>query len=320
MPGAAAGSTSGRRAPTGSSMTDGQPARPRRRSRPRSTLLAEIDAYARGKDSRVKQVMASLSGDWQAVQILRGDGARAADIRPLVRLNVSVVVEADGRMETGSHGTGGRIAYDTFLDPAHWQASVDEALRQALVNLDVDARPGRRDGGGAGPGLARHPAARGDRPRAGRRLQPQEDLGLRRPDGPARRRAGRDRGRRRHHRPTAAARSPSTTRARRPSRTDADRGRHPGRLPAGPPERPPDGHEAHRQRPAPELRPSSDAAHDQHHHAGRQPRPGGDHRLGEEGPLCGEFRRRPGRHHLRQVRLLRHRGLPDRGRQDRRRR
>lgn len=99
------------------------------------SLLGEIDAYARAKDPRVKQVMASISGVWQAVQIIRGDGHRVGDIRPLVRLNVSIMVEENGRMETGSHGSGGRFTYDRLIDPAHWQASVDEALRQALVNL-----------------------------------------------------------------------------------------------------------------------------------------------------------------------------------------
>jgi len=98
-------------------------------------VLADIDAYARAKDPRVKQVMASISGVWQAVQILRNNGHRAADIRPLVRLNVSIMVEENGRMETGGHGSGGRFTYESLIDPAHWQASVDEALRQALVNL-----------------------------------------------------------------------------------------------------------------------------------------------------------------------------------------
>jgi TldD protein len=79
--------------------------------------------------------MASIAGTWQAVQILRPDGLRVADIRPLVRLNVSVMVGEGDRQESGSHGTGGRVSYAAFLDPAHWQASVDEALRQALVNL-----------------------------------------------------------------------------------------------------------------------------------------------------------------------------------------
>jgi TldD protein len=107
----------------------------------RTSVLAEIDAYARGKDPRVKQVMASLGGEWQAVQILRGDGTRVADLRPLVRLNVSVVVEQDGRRETGSYGTGGRFGYDAITTEATWRAAVDEALRQALVNLDSRPAP-----------------------------------------------------------------------------------------------------------------------------------------------------------------------------------
>ena len=104
-------------------------------------LLQRMDAYARAKDERVHQVSASLLGHWQAVQILRADGVRVADIRPLVRLNVSVVVEKDGRMEAGTHGTGGRVSYERFLEPEHWQASVDEALRQALVNLESVPTP-----------------------------------------------------------------------------------------------------------------------------------------------------------------------------------
>mgnify|MGYP006271098009 CR=1 FL=1 len=98
-------------------------------------LLAEIDAYARAKDPRVRQVMASLSGEWQAVQILRAGGQRMADIRPLVRMNVSVVVGEGDRQESGSFGTGGRFAFDRVVTADSWRAAVDEALRQALVNL-----------------------------------------------------------------------------------------------------------------------------------------------------------------------------------------
>jgi TldD protein len=101
----------------------------------KTKLLGDIDTYARSRDPRVRQVMASLSGVWQAVQIVRPDGRRAADIRPLVRLNVAIVVGEGERMETGSHGAGGRVAYDFYLDPDNWQAMVEEALRQALVNL-----------------------------------------------------------------------------------------------------------------------------------------------------------------------------------------
>jgi len=107
----------------------------------RTALLGEIDAYARGKDARVKQVMASLGGEWQAVQILRPDGSRVADLRPLVRFNVSVVVEQDGRRETGSYGMGGRFGYQGVTSPELWRAAVDEALRQALVNLDSRPAP-----------------------------------------------------------------------------------------------------------------------------------------------------------------------------------
>jgi TldD protein len=98
-------------------------------------LLADIDAYARGKDKRVRQVSASLLANWQAVAILRADGRMDGDIRPLVRLNVSVVVEENGRMESGGHGSGGRAAYSAWVSPEAWKGEVDEALRQALVNL-----------------------------------------------------------------------------------------------------------------------------------------------------------------------------------------
>ncbi len=107
----------------------------------RTAVLGEIDAYARGLDPRVRQVMASLFGEWQAVQVLRADGTRVADLRPLVRLNVSVVVEQDGRRESGTHGAGGRHSYDRLLDAAFWRGAVDEALRQALVNLDSRPAP-----------------------------------------------------------------------------------------------------------------------------------------------------------------------------------
>jgi TldD protein len=103
--------------------------------------LSAIDAYARAKDPRVRQVMASITGEWQAVQILRADGQRLADLRPLVRVNVSVVVAQGERMESGGHGSGGRMTYSEFLDPANWRTSVDEAVRQALVNLDSIPAP-----------------------------------------------------------------------------------------------------------------------------------------------------------------------------------
>ncbi|MHA1568682.1 MAG: metalloprotease TldD [Alphaproteobacteria bacterium] len=115
-------------------------------------LLAEIDAYLRAKDSNVRQVSASLHGEWQAIEVVRPDGERAADIRPLVRLNVSVVCGKGDRMETGSHGVGGRAGFDAWLAPESWRAQADEALRQALVNLESVAAPAGEMAVVLGPG------------------------------------------------------------------------------------------------------------------------------------------------------------------------
>ena len=106
-------------------------------------LLAAIDAYARAKDPRIRQVSCSLMGEWRAVQIIRPDGIRVGDIRPLVRLSVSVVVGDGDRLETGSSGAGGRTGYQAYIDPAHWQAQVDEALHEALGQSRLDTGTGR---------------------------------------------------------------------------------------------------------------------------------------------------------------------------------
>ncbi len=118
----------------------------------KTELLLEIDAHARALDPRVTQVMASLTGEWQAVQILRPDGLRVADLRPLVRFNVSVVVEENGRRETGSFGTGGRFAYSRVIGEGGWQRGVAEALRQALVNLQSIPAPAGETEVVLGPG------------------------------------------------------------------------------------------------------------------------------------------------------------------------
>ena len=104
-------------------------------------LLQDIDAYGRAKDPRVHQVMAGLSASWQVVAIMRGDGRLVTDVRPLVRLNVQVVAVDGDRMEAGSHGAGGRSLYHDFIQPDRWRAQVDEALRQALVNLEAVPAP-----------------------------------------------------------------------------------------------------------------------------------------------------------------------------------
>ena len=104
-------------------------------------LLQDIDTYARAKDPRVRQVSAALAANWQVVEIVRAGGLKVADIRPLVRLNVSIVVEDGDRQETGSYGAGGRTEYRNYISPDKWRADVDEALRQALVNLQSEPAP-----------------------------------------------------------------------------------------------------------------------------------------------------------------------------------
>lgn len=104
-------------------------------------LLADIDAYARDSDPRVRQVMVSLTGEWQAVAIMRQGGVMMSDVRPLVRLNVTVLAGQGERLESGSHGVGGRCGYHLYMKPECWRAQVDEALRQAVVNLDSVPAP-----------------------------------------------------------------------------------------------------------------------------------------------------------------------------------
>ncbi len=107
----------------------------------KTDLLAEIDAYCRAKDPRVVQVAATLASARRGLTILRPDGERFADHRPLVRINVSVTVEREGRRESGSAGGGGREPYEVFIRPDRWKAMADEAIRIALVNLDAEPAP-----------------------------------------------------------------------------------------------------------------------------------------------------------------------------------
>ena len=104
-------------------------------------LLETIDAAARARDPRVVQVSASLAASWSVVEIVRADGFVATDVRPLVRLNVSIVAEQNGRRETGSFGIGGRRLYDDLFEPATWNRAIDTALAQALTNLESVPAP-----------------------------------------------------------------------------------------------------------------------------------------------------------------------------------
>ena len=104
-------------------------------------LLQEIDAWARARDPRVVQVMASLSGERRIVEILRADGRLIRDVRPLSRINIQVTVEKDGRREVGFSGAGGRAGFEGWISPDAWHEQGEEALRQALVNLEAVACP-----------------------------------------------------------------------------------------------------------------------------------------------------------------------------------
>jgi TldD protein len=104
-------------------------------------LCQRIDAAARARDPRVAQVSVSLAGSWSVIEIVRADGFVAHDVRPLVRLNVQIVVEQNGRRESGYHGLGGRYLYDDLFEERVWSRAVDVALGQALVNLDSVAAP-----------------------------------------------------------------------------------------------------------------------------------------------------------------------------------
>ncbi len=107
-------------------------------------LLAEIDAYVRAKDPRVRQVSVSLGASWQVVEIMRPDGESYRDVRPLVRVNVSVVAGQGDRQESGSKGYGGREGYARFIETKAWREAADGAIREALINLEaVPARPAR---------------------------------------------------------------------------------------------------------------------------------------------------------------------------------
>jgi len=104
-------------------------------------LLSDIDRYARGRDVRVKQVMASLLCQYRHVLVVGSDGRIAGDVLPLVRLNCQVIAADGERREVGYEGVGGRYGVENLMTPEAWQPLVDEAVRSALVNLEAVACP-----------------------------------------------------------------------------------------------------------------------------------------------------------------------------------
>ena len=228
--------------------------------------LERVDRETRKMDPRVKQVMASVVAVHEVVLVANSDGHLAADVRPLVRFNVSVIVEQDGRREQGYAGAGGRITLPELVADDKPSQLAREAVRQALVNLDAVPAPAGSMTvvlGPGWPGILLHEAIghglEGDfnrkgtsafAGRVGERVASEhctivDDGTLLAPPRLAQHR------RRRHAHAVH----------------HADRERRAQGLPAGHDERAPHGHDVHRQRPARILRAHHAAAHDQHLHA-----------------------------------------------------
>ena len=104
-------------------------------------VLNKVNNYLRSKDSNIKQVTSSFSGEQKSIEIIRLGGQSITDVRPLVRFNVSVMLEKNGRKETGVYGIGGRQSYDSYLDNENWKNVCDEAYRIASVNLESKPAP-----------------------------------------------------------------------------------------------------------------------------------------------------------------------------------
>ena len=104
-------------------------------------ILNQVNDYVRNKNSSVRQVTATLLGEHRSIEILRGGGELLSDDRPLVRFNVSVLLEKNGRKESAVYGIGGRQNYDAYLDEKNWKGVCDEALRIADVNLNSKPAP-----------------------------------------------------------------------------------------------------------------------------------------------------------------------------------
>jgi Predicted Zn-dependent proteases and their inactivated homologs len=104
-------------------------------------LLEKINDFARKADNRVVQVSISLSGSFTSIQILKKDFENHADVRPLIKLNIQIVVESNNKKSFGSSGYGGRTLYDEWVDEKNWKPKVKEALKLAILNLDSQPAP-----------------------------------------------------------------------------------------------------------------------------------------------------------------------------------
>ncbi len=276
-------------------------------------LLERLERMARARDPRVQQVIASLAGEYEVVLVARSDGVLGADVRPLVRLSLQVIAEENGRREQGSAGGGGRFDYAYFSDEV-LRSYADKAVDQALINLQARAAPAGKMTvvlGPGWPGVLLHEAVghglEGDFNRKGSSAFSGR-IGERVAS------PGRDGGGRRHHR------------RRRGSLNIDDEGNPTQRTVLiedgvlrgylqdslnarlmGVPVTGNGRRESFAHAPMPRMTNTYMLAGDKD--------PQGDHCFGQARAVRGELRRRAGRHRQRQVRVLRLRGLHDRGRQ-----
>ena len=280
-------------------------------------LLAEIDAYVRDKDPRVRQATVSLGATWQVVEILRPDGESYRDIRPLVRVNISVVAGQGDRQESGSKGYGGREGYARFIETKAWREAADGAIREALVNLEsVPAPAGEMDVvlGAGWPGVMLHEAVGHGLEGDFNRKQTSAFAGLMGQQVAAKGVTVVDDGTMASRRGSLSIDDEGTPTNRTVLIEDGIlvgymQDRQNARLmnmkPTGNGRR-----QGYAHVPMPRMTNTYMLA--------GQPRSGGNSGVGEERHLCRQFRRRPGRHHLGQIRVPVHRGLQDRERQARR--
>ena len=280
-------------------------------------LLAEIDAYVRDKDPRVRQVTVSLGATWQVVEILRPDGESYRDIRPLVRVNISVVAGQGDRQESGSKGYGGREGYARFIETKAWREAADGAIREALVNLEsVPAPAGEMDVvlGAGWPGVMLHEAVGHGLEGDFNRKQTSAFAGLMGQQVAAKGVTVVDDGTMASRRGSLSIDDEGTPTNRTVLIEDGIlvgymQDRQNARLmnmkPTGNGRR-----QGYAHVPMPRMTNTYMLA--------GEPRSGGNPRLGQERHLRRQFRRRPGRHHLGQIRVPVHRGLQDRERQARR--
>ena len=280
-------------------------------------LLAEIDAYVRDKEPRVRQVTVSFGATWQVVEILRPDGETYRDIRPLVRVNISVVAGQGDRQESGSKGYGGREGYARFIDTKAWRDAADGAIREALVNLEsVPAPAGEMDVvlGAGWPGVMLHEAVGHGLEGDFNRKQTSAFAGLMGQQVAAKGVTVVDDG-------TLASRRGSLSIDDEGTPTNRTVLIEDGILV---------GYMQDRQNARlMDMKPTGNGRRQSYAHVpmprmtntymlAGQSRSGRNPRIGQERHLCRQFRRRSGRHHLRQICVSMHRGVQDRKRQARR--